>query len=95
MTQFRSRVSGCFGLPTEHRRRYFPQTVVWSLLVVFVYPIAGYLTHLSQRFEHVSVEYLVAESPVEALDVGILIRLARLDVAQLDVMAAAPVREDL
>ena len=77
MTQFRSRVSGGFGLPTEHRRRYFSETVVWSFLVVFVDPIAGYLAHLAQRFEHVSIEHLVAEGPVEALDVGVLIRLAR------------------
>jgi hypothetical protein len=95
MTQFRSRVSDGFGLPTEHRRRYFPQTVVWSLLVVFVYPIAGYLAHLAQRFEHVSIEHLVAEGPVEALDGGVLIRLAGLDVTQLNMIPVAPIREDL
>ena len=60
-----------------------------------MYPIAGYLTHLAQRFEHVRVEHLVAESPVEALDIGILIRLTWLDIAQLDMISAAPVREDL
>ena len=89
MTQFKSRVSGGCGLPTEHRRRYFPQTVVWSLLVVFVDPVARYLAHLAQRFEHVSIEHLIAEGPVETLDVGILIRLARLDVAQRELRIRA------
>jgi hypothetical protein len=37
----------------------------------------------------------MAEAPIEVLDVGILIRLCRLDVAQLNMIAAAPVREDL
>jgi len=57
--------------------------------------IACCLAHLAQRFEHIGIEHFVAEGPVEALDVGVPIPLARLDAAQLNTMATAPVPEDL
>ena len=48
------------------------------------------LTRVSQAEEPVLVQALVAESAVETLDVGILIRLARVDEVQPDAAGVGP-----
>jgi len=45
--------------------------------------------------KQIQVEYLGTIRPVEAFDVGVLVRLAWLDEAQLDVLFLAPVGERL
>lgn len=51
-----------------------------SLVVVAVAPVLGHAAHLVQAGEDVTIQDLGAEGPVEALDVGVLGRLAGLDV---------------
>ena len=54
-----------------------------SDFVVLLEPFGGDLPHFVERLEHVGAEHFLTVSPVEALDVGVLIRLAGLDEAQL------------
>ena len=49
------------------------------LFVVLSHSLRTDLAHLIQRLEHIDVDYLVAESPIESLHKGILIGLARLE----------------
>jgi hypothetical protein len=49
------------------------------------------LTHLVQAGEEVGVEHLLPIAAVESLNVGVLIGLAGLDVADLDAVGLAPV----
>ena len=65
------------------------------LLVVFDEPALGDLLHLLDRFEDVGVEHLGAVRAVEALDEGVLVGLAGLNEAQLDVPLAGPVDEGM
>ena len=62
-------------------------------LVVSPQPVIGQQADLFDRLEDVGAEHFLAVASVEALDVGILIGLAWLDVAQLDAMSLAPVDE--
>ena len=64
-----------------------------SHFVVSLEPGFGDLAHLLEIVEETAVQHLVAVGPVEALDVGILVGLAGLDVAQLDVVPFASVGE--
>ena len=45
---------------------------------------------LVERFEEMGIEHLLAERPVEALDEGILVWFAGLDVAEPDALGRAP-----
>ena len=54
------------------------------LLVVGDEPAVGHRADLSQRFKEIGIEHLGAIAAVEALDEGVLIRLARLDVVNPD-----------
>ena len=58
-------------------------------------PLVGKLLHLADRREDVRVEDFLAIGPVKALDEGVLIGLARLDVAERDPVHRAPRREGL
>ena len=60
-------------------------------LVVAIEPVGRDLPHLVERIEQVRAQNLFAVGAVEALDVGVLIGLAGLDEAQLDVLLLAPV----
>lgn len=53
------------------------------------------LTHFIEIAEEVQIEHRVAEGPVEALDEGVLVGLARLDVADLDGAFSTPRHEAL
>src|SRR5437764_11450740 len=68
------------------RWRQASQRVVRSDLVVLGEPFLGELAHFGERVEQVGIEHLFAIGPIEALDVSVLIGLARLDEAQLDVL---------
>jgi hypothetical protein len=60
------------------------------LMVVAVAPVLGHAAHLVQAGEDVAVQHLGAEGAIEALNVGILGRLAGLDVQQLDAVLLSP-----
>lgn len=53
-----------------------------SVMVVAVLPALGHMSDFGQRGEDVAIQYLGAEVAVEALDVGVLRGLTRLDVQQ-------------
>jgi hypothetical protein len=57
--------------------------------VVAAQPVVGDLSHFADRIEQVGVEYLLAVGAVEPLDVRVLVGLAWLDEAQLDVRGHA------
>ena len=63
-------------------RRYQSDRSAWSHLVVVLAPDGDDLAGLRQGFEPVLVEAFVPELAVEALDVGVLGGLARLDYDQ-------------
>lgn len=62
-------------------------------MVVAVPPVFGHAPHLVEVGEDVAVEYLGAVGLVEAFDVGVLGRLARLDVDELDTALFGPLLE--
>src|SRR5947209_1420694 len=64
-------------------------------LVVTMQPVARDLPHLLEGIKQVRTQHLFAVSAVEALDVGVLVGLARLNEADLDVLLLAPVGERL
>jgi len=57
------------------------QGVVGTLLVVFDHPTVSRLADVVEAGEQVLVQNLLSEGPLEAFDVGVLVRLAGLDVA--------------
>ena len=63
--------------------------------VVDLEPVLGDQSHLRQRLADVGVQHLFPIRPVESLDKGVLLRLARLDELQRDVVGCAPVHERL
>ena len=65
------------------------------LRVVGRQPGLGLLPYLRQRAEDKGIEDFPAVGAVEALDVGVLIGLAGLNEAQLDVLFLAPIGERL
>jgi hypothetical protein len=68
------------------RWRQASQRVVRSDFVVPLDPFGGDVADLVQRVEQVATQDFLAVGPVEALDVGVLVRLARLDEADLDAL---------
>jgi hypothetical protein len=61
--------------------------------VVHLKPFGAELAHLVEILEHVGVEHFVAEAAVVALDVGVLIGLARLNVTRIDAVVFSPVEQ--
>ena len=61
-------------------RRQIAKRVMGSFLVVLEQPPVGGLAHVFQPDEQMLVQQLVAQRAIEPLDVGVLVRLARLDV---------------
>ena len=66
-----------------------------AVMVVIGDPVVGSCLGLRQAVEQVGVEHLVAEALVEALDEGVLVRLAGLDEAQLDALRLGPIGEGI
>ena len=58
-------------------------------------PCVGESTQLPNRFKQVRVQHLRPIAPIEALDLGVLIRLARLDVVRGHAVLGAPVDKGL
>ena len=66
------------------------QRIVRSDLVVSLQPVVGDLLHVGERIEQVGCQHLFSICPIEPLDERVLVRLARLDEAQLDALGLAP-----
>jgi hypothetical protein len=66
---------------------------VWPLLVVLDHPPPGRFPDVVEAQEQVLVEDLLAEGPVEALGLGVLVRLAGLDVPDRKAMVLGPADE--
>ncbi len=64
-----------------------------AVLVVVGEPIVGDRLDMGERVEQVRVEHFLAEAAVEALDEGVLVRLARFDVQQLHAVRLGPLNE--
>lgn len=67
--------------------------IVVSFLVVFEHPSPGELPDLSQAGKEPSVEHLGTVGPIEALDEGVLVRFAGLDVVDEDAVPGTPFGE--
>ena len=65
------------------------------LAVVDPKPSVGQGAQLRQRFEEVRVQHLGPVAPIETFDIGVLARLAGLDVVHRDAVLGAPVHEGL
>ena len=61
-----------------------------AFLVVDGDPLASNFPNLPERLEHVSIQDLMPESTVKAFDVGILIRLTRLDLVESHALGLSP-----
>ena len=64
-----------------------------SLFIVTLQPFGTDLSHLIQRLEHIRIEHFGPIGPVIPLNQGILIRLALLDVPQLNPSLRTPADE--
>lgn len=73
----------------------FAQCVVRPLLVVLDHPAVGDLPDLVEAGEQVQVEHLLAIAAIKALDVGVLVRLARLDILDQHAVGLGPAGEGL
>jgi hypothetical protein len=78
---------GGFQSEHEHARRILAERVMGSVFAVLTQPVLGDLAHLFHRSEQVGVQHLGAVCPVEPLDIGVLVGLARFDVVQRDALA--------
>ena len=65
------------------------------LAVVDTKPSVGQGAQLRQGFEEVRVQHLGPVAPIETFDIGVLVRLAGLDVVHRDAVLGAPVHEGL
>ena len=66
-----------------------------TLLVVLEHPPVRRLAYVVEAGEQVLVQDLLAEGPVEAFDVGVLVGLAGLDVADRHAVELGPLHEGL
>ena len=66
-----------------------------ALLVVNAQPLVGDGPQLGDRFEEVRVEHLGPIAPIEAFDVRVLIRLARLNVERRHAVLGTPLDKRL
>lgn len=64
-----------------------------SLFVVLEHPPVGRLADIVEAGEQAMVQDLVTEGPIEALDVGVLVGLAGLDVLDGQAVALGPLDE--
>lgn len=77
-------------LPAESRSRRREDSALLAL-----HPLARDLPHLAQTFEQIGIEGLLPIGPVEVLDEGVLIGLARLDFLDHNPVLLAPAYENL
>jgi hypothetical protein len=66
-----------------------------TLLVVLEHPPVRRLAYVVEAGEQVLVQDLLAEGPVEAFDVGVLVGLAGLDLADGHAVELGPLHEGL
>lgn len=60
-----------------------------AVLIVGGAPVASDFSYFLERLKHVGIQDLMAEGAIEAFDVGILIRLAGLDVVKVHSLVSA------
>ena len=81
-----------------------PARVVWGLVtqrgmgpdvVVVIAPEGQLAAGIGQAVEDLLVQAFVAQAAVEALDVAILLRLARINVVPLDLVVVRPLQDRL
>jgi hypothetical protein len=65
------------------------------VFVVLFSPAARQLSHLFKVAEQIQVQQFIAQAMVNALDMGILVRIAGFDIVNRDAIGFAPVDEDL
>ena len=80
---------------TVLERRQIAERVVWSLFVVFDHPPVDGLADVFQAQEQMLVQQFLAERSVEALDVGVLVGFAGLDVLDGHAIRLRPLHEHL
>jgi hypothetical protein len=80
----------CFELLFKLDGTDIAQRTVGSQVVVFPPPVFDHDTSFGQRVEPLSVETLVAQPSVEALDKAVLPRATRIDVERLDRLRREP-----
>lgn len=66
---------------------------MWPLVVVAMTPVPGHAADFVQRGEHEPIQHLGTEGTVEAFDIGVLGRLARLDMDKGDAVQLRPLLE--
>ena len=74
----------CNAEPGVFAGRQVAEAAVWSNRVVVDPPDSKRLADMAERSEQCLVQKLIAQSAVEALDEGVLLRLARCDVMPID-----------
>ena len=80
----------CFELLFKLDGTDITQRTVGSQVVVFPSPVFDHDPSFGQRVEHLTVEALVAQSSMEALDKAVLPRATRIDVERLDRLIREP-----
>ena len=66
-----------------------------AMVVIAMQPVLGHRAHFLQRFKDITVEHLCSVNSVEAFDISVLRRLARLNVAQLYAFTLRPLFQGL
>lgn len=66
---------------------------MWPGIVVFLHPFFSLYLHLYNIFKQVSVQDILTEGTVKALDITVLHRSAWLNILQFDVLICAPLSE--
>lgn len=74
----------------ESRWQHTLATAVWSGLVVVASPSVNALAGLPQRFEPDLAQAFVSEGSIEAVDVGVVRRAARLNQDVLNAVVLCP-----
>ncbi len=69
------------------------QGIMRPFFVVLSYPVFGDLSHFIQRSEHVHIQDFIAVGSIEALHIGVLRRLARLDKLQFNAVFLCPLSQ--
>src|SRR4051812_27651659 len=73
-----------------HPWRYATECIMWSVVVVVLYPLLCYGSYFINGVEQVSIQHTLPVSSIEAFYKGILCRLTRLNILELNFIHFAP-----